>query len=303
MVLSDTFDKTFDRPKIVDEAIALRQMGYHSRRQGDEAFCTCTWGRHYPELYTLMRYRICPSHDYTTVESRIQSVVRWIKNPIVFKEVLQPEWTSDLIGLCRISVECGTSLPVILATEAAWAYILSKAAEDASLFGWFTLLTEIVSEAGGGKASYEMSNSGQSCSFLALLFYLLFNHSNYLGRHLLSKDTVEFLRACVTNLKGGGIDLIEFGNREAGWFLDEATESGREFYADRNILISRRWRADYLELMDVSVRLIGLKYGPRPEDWDVYWSEPTDGFVGHFWRLIEDPTLHVPGAWEEIFDD
>ncbi|RYP07837.1 hypothetical protein DL765_008990 [Monosporascus sp. GIB2] len=45
------------------------------------------------------------------------------------------------------------------------------------------------------------------------------------------------------------------------------------------------------------------KYGPEPEDWDVYWSEPTDEFAGDFWELVENPPLQVPGAWDPGFDD
>lgn len=52
-----------------------------------------------------------------------------------------------------------------------------------------------------------------------------------------------------------------------------------------------------------SVYLIGFKYGPEPEDWDIYWDEPTDMFAGEFWELIENPPPQIPGAWEEAFDD
>lgn len=58
------------------------------------------------------------------------------------------------------------------------------------------------------------------------------------------------------------------------------------------------------------MRLVGVKGGPRPEDWKFWWSQPTDGLVGEFWSLVEreqeetgfleeEPLCAIPGTWVE----
>ena len=42
----------------------------------------------------------------------------------------------------------------------------------------------------------------------------------------------------------------------------------------------RDWR-------DVEVRIIGVRSGPKPRDWKILWNEPSDQFVGEFWRGVE----------------
>lgn len=64
-----------------------------------------------------------------------------------------------------------------------------------------------------------------------------------------------------------------------------------------------------------TVRLINFAYGPRPEDWKFWFSDPTDAFAGNFWALIEESTpcgfdqealakshaQPMPGSWSEDF--
>jgi hypothetical protein len=38
---------------------------------------------------------------------------------------------------------------------------------------------------------------------------------------------------------------------------------------------------------DFDIRLLGITYGPRPEDWIFWFSEPSDPFAGDFWAMIE----------------
>ncbi|TGO30105.1 hypothetical protein BPAE_0008g00970 [Botrytis paeoniae] len=50
-------------------------------------------------------------------------------------------------------------------------------------------------------------------------------------------------------------------------------------------------------------RVLGFKYGPCIEDWDLWVFEWTDEFAGDFWKLIENPlqavlaNLSIPGGW------
>jgi hypothetical protein len=47
--------------------------------------------------------------------------------------------------------------------------------------------------------------------------------------------------------------------------------------------------------------LIGFSYGPCPDDWHFWMSDPTDVFAGDFWRSIEAECQErtIPGAWIE----
>jgi hypothetical protein len=42
-----------------------------------------------------------------------------------------------------------------------------------------------------------------------------------------------------------------------------------------------------------------IEYGPEVRDWKIWWSEPTDRFVGDFWRLVEPKPSVMPGSWVE----
>ena len=81
-------------------------------------------------------------------------------------------------------------------------------------------------------------------------------------------------------LAGAGVDLQHYGAVEArigrrdGMGSDISISQGREF--------------------------LGLQYGPRPEDWHTWWMHAGDGFAGHFWNMIENPELRIPGAWVDV---
>ncbi|KAF5870908.1 uncharacterized protein Bfra_009463 [Botrytis fragariae] len=51
------------------------------------------------------------------------------------------------------------------------------------------------------------------------------------------------------------------------------------------------------------VHVLGFKYGPRIEDWELLFYERTDEYAGDFWKLIENPlqaalaNLSIPGEW------
>lgn len=52
----------------------------------------------------------------------------------------------------------------------------------------------------------------------------------------------------------------------------------------------------------------GFSWGPDPEDWTIHLDRVVERFVGRFWHLVDNPHLHVPGAWidderDAYFDD
>jgi len=62
----------------------------------------------------------------------------------------------------------------------------------------------------------------------------------------------------------------------------------------------------------ISFELISFTYGPRPEDWKFWFSEPSDPYAGDFWAMVEegrpwiddeeamgDHPQPMPGSWSE----
>ncbi|KAF2967483.1 hypothetical protein GQX73_g6095 [Xylaria multiplex] len=88
-----------------------------------------------------------------------------------------------------------------------------------------------------------------------------------------------------------GFDLQQYGIREKQQLQSEDPQDFYVFegYADDNF---QRYK---------EIRLIAFTYGSEVEDWKLWWSEPTDEFVGDFWRQIDPEPLHIPGSW--IDDD
>ena len=93
----------------------------------------------------------------------------------------------------------------------------------------------------------------------------------------------------LTTIRAGGVDLAEYGLQEQKLY--------RDVDIDKEFLVSSSYRN---RLRRFVVRLIGFTYGPTPEDWKVWFSEPTDIYVGEFWHGIENPWEHISGAWEHI---
>jgi hypothetical protein len=50
-------------------------------------------------------------------------------------------------------------------------------------------------------------------------------------------------------------------------------------------------------------RLIGFQYGPRPQNWSFEWDLEIEECAGDFWERVENPIIHVPGAWIDDHDD
>ncbi|KAB5575317.1 hypothetical protein GE09DRAFT_591201 [Coniochaeta sp. 2T2.1] len=50
-------------------------------------------------------------------------------------------------------------------------------------------------------------------------------------------------------------------------------------------------------------RLLGITYGPEPEDWQLWWTEPTDVYAGEFWRTVERDIPLLPGSWVDDKDE
>lgn len=77
-----------------------------------------------------------------------------------------------------------------------------------------------------------------------------------------------------------GIDLQAYGKEESLLYKRE------RMALNFDLRLQRRFR-----------KILGFKYGPRVEDWELWIFEPSDKYAGEFWYLIENPILEIPGAW------
>lgn len=94
-----------------------------------------------------------------------------------------------------------------------------------------------------------------------------------------------------------GVDLLEYGRQEMQRLMDQ--DIGWEFRISRDVWHERPFMRT--QNGEFEVRLISLEYGSQPGDWKLWWSEPTDGLVGDFWREIEPESLRIPGSWDQDF--
>jgi hypothetical protein len=92
-----------------------------------------------------------------------------------------------------------------------------------------------------------------------------------------------------------GIDLKEYGKQEKQRLRDQ------ERCCDFNIFRDFWYDYDRVRTMNslFEIRLISFDYGSQPGDWKLWWSEPTDGLVGDFWREMDPEALYIPGSWNE----
>lgn len=114
----------------------------------------------------------------------------------------------------------------------------------------------------------------------------------------------------VLNLQIAGLDLVEYGRREV-----LAMEQARGALDADAIILSRtqtrhvmkqgprtsrpgleemrRWNETHW----VPIRLLGLDFGPRPEDWRLVWAPEFEWMAQQFWTLIEKENTVMPGSW------
>jgi hypothetical protein len=100
------------------------------------------------------------------------------------------------------------------------------------------------------------------------------------------------LLAWLEVLKNFGVDLEAYGRKESSILSREDVE-----WPGREILLYRK--GAYYRRCGLYLRLIGFEFGPNPEDWKFWFSDPTDQLVGEFWDMVEHPERRTPGAWDE----
>lgn len=103
------------------------------------------------------------------------------------------------------------------------------------------------------------------------------------------------LRTWASELKSAGVDLEEYGTKESASF----DESGLWHRIYVGPLRHRSLGYNYKEEDFFWFRCWKLTYGPEPEDWTVWVTNPIDELVGKFWEMVEREEELMPGTWVE----
>lgn len=94
-------------PIVADSIITARETDDID----NEHSCNCCPRYHSDlELYALLQSYQCPSHNNTSVESRLDKAVIYIYDPKIFEAALEPEWSTDLDRLCCVATAHNISL-------------------------------------------------------------------------------------------------------------------------------------------------------------------------------------------------
>lgn len=141
----------------------------------------------------------------------------------------------------------------------------------------------------------EVIGNGSPLHFLDIgartpLFLLLLCEEMYYDKKRLTEEQRLRIRRLLlytwlSDLQVSGVDLQQYGEEEQRYGL----------VPNMNIFFCV-WKS--------RPHLISFSYGPRVEDWKLWFSEPTDRYAGQFWRMIEtlqeeDDQFAMPGAWME----
>ncbi|KAL4947722.1 hypothetical protein BDW69DRAFT_107821 [Aspergillus filifer] len=110
-------------------------------------------------------------------------------------------------------------------------------------------------------------------------------------------DFTPFIRVWVTELKSAGVDLEAYGAKEQ--LLYDTGDLDLELWTYVGSLGEPQSASWFLEHKQdyVPFRVLKLVYGPEPEDWRLWTTNPIDELVGEFWEMIEMEEEVMPGAW------
>lgn len=97
----------------------------------------------------------------------------------------------------------------------------------------------------------------------------------------------ELVKIWLEDLDTCGVNLLEYGRKEKA-LHDEFPM--QDFMGD--------CFKDY-HYHEIKWHLISFSFGTSVSDWRIWVSEPSDGYAGDFWSMIEPPELSIPGMWIE----
>jgi hypothetical protein len=124
----------------------------------------------------------------------------------------------------------------------------------------------------------------------------------------------ETLFQWLQTLQDAGVDLFQYGQREAGVFL--AIDEVRGAFDGDAIAASRMlirpamapesedaWimgLGHVKEMQEqnwIPIRLVQVDFGRDPEDWRLWWAPEFEIFAEEFWKMATRPVYRMPGSW------
>lgn len=123
------------------------------------------------------------------------------------------------------------------------------------------------------------------------------------------------LHCWLSALQRAGVDLLEYGRREARILHDDSNDGKGAFDADairRSRTVPRNSVAAYsrgskysnralhrthTDYYWVPIRIIDLKTGSRPDEWQILWAPEFEYMANEFWQMIGKQDVRIPGAW------
>lgn len=262
--------------------------------------CSCHVGIFSLEMYRALLPYQCPLHQSTSLESRFSSAklaIEYGGSIKVVRDILPPEWTANL-KVIHTTESLMHSVALRLSDYVSGYYPSNTWPLDNTEV-WFQFAIEVIRHTPDvHHTSHTYYDPWLAYGEVTALTTLLLHALTMFNIHIevekipepnaLPKSLVLWLRA----VRKAGVDLNTYGKRE------------HQLLVDSNVSQQRRMSLNFANNYSVSVfRIVGFTYGPNPEDWKVFWNEPTDQFAGQFWGLIENPPLHIPGSWVDDHDD
>jgi hypothetical protein len=153
---------------------------------------------------------------------------------------------------------------------------------------WRVLIRDVVTAG----ASLHAINSRKR-SILGYIISTIYNSHYIHGANECFVAIPQLLEIWLSDLREVGVDLVRYGADEKALYLTGAVDNTFECW---------RWFDE-----NEGQTSISFSYGPRPQDWHIWLSEPTDVFAGEFWEMIENPAytctddleLPIPGSWSD----
>ncbi|KAI1803617.1 hypothetical protein F4811DRAFT_553696 [Daldinia bambusicola] len=291
----------FVKQVISDTSLARKLLVYPDGNTGHEdqekrlLSCNCRYGYEHHHIYMALLPYQCPSHRSTSLSSRVMRANYILESlgPInAVKTVLEPDWTTNTQAIFSNS-----AYPMIISIarglmRAARIDLYSDHLQEErhrEFNNYFTFALDVIKgtpdvhitdpvmlREGGGKLTALL------CAvFSAVISSVPFDRYYF---HFELAKFVASIRKWLEVLALAGVDLEAYGQREYGFLIGSCNL--------RHITI-------FWDDMCVKVHFVHFKFGPKPEDWQFYFNEPTDEFAGDFWNLVKDPPLNIPGAWVE----
>jgi hypothetical protein len=202
-------------------------------------------------------------------------------------------WTAlHYIGLAFSDTKCAWLKPCHISGHDLECFSRHIVCYNSNECVWSKLLREIIA---AGSLLHTTSNGGRTALCTVLCEFCMLSQKAKPWNH--DAKMIQLLNCTLHtwlyDLQASGVELRQYGEQETALGLKDKVNSSRR-----------------LNFREEKFHLLGFSYGPQLEDWQFYFSEPTDYLAGRFWIMIEksqgqgdslflDSQYLIPGAWIE----